>query len=115
MLKSQKSQEICSYCSRIFKDPIVLPCEDSISSKHLSERGVVKQNKIKCKKCNQEFRINDYEFRSDTNLKNSIERHLYLSEDEMSRKQDLEDSFQKFFENYNEFSVKLQLRQLQRQ
>ena len=88
MLKSQKSKLTCSYCSKIFKDPIDLPCGDSICRQHLSERDVVKEKRIECKKCNQEFRINDYEFRSNTNLKNSIERHSYLSEDEMSRKQD---------------------------
>ena len=47
MLKSQKSQLTCSYCSRIFKDPILLPCDDSICREHLSERDVVKQNKSK--------------------------------------------------------------------
>jgi hypothetical protein len=44
MLKSQKSQLICSNCSRIFKDPIELPCKDSICRQHLKERDIVKQN-----------------------------------------------------------------------
>jgi hypothetical protein len=47
MLKSQKSQLTSSYCSKIFKDPIMLPCDDSICREHLSDRDVVKQNKSK--------------------------------------------------------------------
>jgi hypothetical protein len=50
-----KSQLTCSYCSKIYKHPIQLPCDDSICGEHLSERDVVKENKIKCKECNGEF------------------------------------------------------------
>jgi hypothetical protein len=73
MLKSQKSQLTCSYCSRIFKDPIVFPCDDSICRDHLSERDVVKQNKIKCKQCNEEFQVKNSEFKSNVELKKLIE------------------------------------------
>jgi hypothetical protein len=37
----------CSYCSRLLKDPIELPCDDSICREHLSERDVVSQKKTK--------------------------------------------------------------------
>ena len=30
MLKSKKSEVTCSYCSKIYKHPILLPCGDSI-------------------------------------------------------------------------------------
>jgi len=103
MLKSPKSQLTCSYCSKIIRDPIQLPCDDSICREHLKDRDVVKQNKIKCKKCSEEFQVNGYEFRSDTTLKSLIESHSYLSEEEISRKQDLEASIRKFFEYYDEF------------
>jgi hypothetical protein len=103
MLKS-KSQLKCSYCSKIVKDPILLPCDDSICREHLKKSDVVKASKIKCKKCNQDFPIKDNEFRSNTNLKNLIESQSYLSEEEMSRKQGLEVSIRKFFEFYDEFN-----------
>jgi hypothetical protein len=103
MLKSQKCQLTCSYCLKIYKEPIDLPCDDSICRQHLSERDIVKQNKIKCKKCNGEFQVRDNEFKSNEALKNSIESHSYLSDDEISRKQDLEASIQKFFEFYDQF------------
>ena len=90
--------------SRIYKDPIQLPCGDSICRQHLSERDVVKEKRIKCKECKHEFTINDYEFKSNEALKNLIERQSYLSEEEISRKQKMEDSIRKFFEYYDEFS-----------
>ena len=71
MFKS-KTKLTCSYCSCIFKDPILLPCEDNICREHLSERDVQKENKIKCKKCNAEFQIKDNQFKSNEDLKNLI-------------------------------------------
>ena len=98
-----KSQLTCSYCSKIFRDPIILPCDDSICREHVSEKDVVKSNKIKCKKCNKEFQCKNNEFKSNEALKNSIESHSYLSDDEISRKQDLEASIRMFFEFCDKF------------
>jgi hypothetical protein len=106
MLKSQKSRLTCSYCSRIFRDPILLPCEDSICREHLKEREIVKANKIKCKKCNGEFRVKDNHFESNEDLKESVEDRCYLSEEEISLKNELKESMQKFFEFYDEFNQK---------
>ena len=103
MLKSQKSQLTCSYCSKIYKDPILLPCGDSICRQHLSERDVVKANRIKCKKCNEEYQVKDNQFKSNNQLKNSIESHSYLSSEEINLKHELEQSIRTFFEFYDEF------------
>jgi transposase-like protein len=104
MLKSVKSQLTCSYCSKIFKDPILLPCEDSICREHLSDRDIVKQNKIKCKKCNEEFQVKNNEFKSNEAISKLIDSHSHLNETEMSLKQDLEVSIRQFFEFYDEFT-----------
>ncbi len=104
MLKSQKSQLTCSYCSKIFKDPILLPCEDLICREHLSDRDIVKQNKIKCKKCNEEFQVKNNEFKSNEGMSKLIDSHSYLNETEMSFKRELEESLRQFFEFYEEFS-----------
>ncbi len=86
MLKS-KSQVTCSYCSRIFKDPIQLPCDDSICHEHLKDRDVVKENRIKCKKCNEEFVVRGKQFKSNNELRKLLERsESYLSKDESSLK-----------------------------
>jgi hypothetical protein len=106
MLKSHKSHLTCSYCSRIVKGPIALPCDETICREHLSERDVVKQNKIKCKKCSEEFQVNGLEFKSNIELMKLLESHSYLSSEELKLKRELEDSIQKFFEFYDEFSQK---------
>jgi hypothetical protein len=98
-----KSQLTCSHCSKIFRDPIELPCDDFICREHLKEKYVVKANKIKCKKCNQDFQVKDIEFKSNKAYKKLIESHSYLNEEETSLKQDLEESLRKFFEFYDEF------------
>ena len=67
MLKSEKSQLTCSYCSRIFKDPSDLPCGDSICREHLHERNVVKHDRIKCKTCSDEFGVKNNQFKSNIN------------------------------------------------
>jgi hypothetical protein len=103
MLKSQKSQLTCSYCSKIVKDPIELPCEDILCLEHLSDRDVVKENKIKCGECNEEFQIKDIEFKSIQACKKLKESQCYLGEEETSLKRELEESIRTFFEFYDEF------------
>jgi hypothetical protein len=105
MLKSQKSQVTCSYCSRIFKDPILLPCHDSICREHLNERDARKANRIKCKKCNQEFGVKSNDFKSNEALAQIIERQSHLSNEVLSLKQQLEISIKKFFDYYDEFTL----------
>jgi hypothetical protein len=106
MLKSQKSQLTCSYCSRIFKNPIILPCDDSICRQHLSERDVVKQNRIKCAKCNEVFQVRNNQFKSNEDLKKLIESQSHLSSEEQSLKHKLQDSIRIFFEFYDAFIQK---------
>jgi hypothetical protein len=101
-----KSQLTCSYCSRIFKDPIELPCDENICREHLSEKAIVKENKIKCNECKGEFQIKDNDFKSNKTLKKLIESQSYLSEQEMSLKQELEETTRKFFELYDEYHQK---------
>ena len=98
-----KSQLTCSYCSKIFKDPILLPCEDSICREHLSDRDVRKENKLKCKQCNDEFRVKDIAFKSNEALTQLIENQSHLSDEETDLKHQLEVSIRIFFEFYDEF------------
>jgi hypothetical protein len=89
MLKLKKFQVTCSYCSRILKNPILLPCDHSICGEHLTERNVVKENKIKCKRCNQEFGVKNNEFKSNLYL-NNLMGQSYFDEDEIRLKQELD-------------------------
>jgi hypothetical protein len=98
-----KANWTCSYCSKILKDPIELPCEDSICREHLAEGDVIDTNKIKCVECKQEFQAKDIHFKSCKAFKKLIESQSYLTEEEMSLKHELEGSIGKFFEFFGEF------------
>jgi hypothetical protein len=103
MLKSQKFQLTCSYCSRIFKDPIVLPCNDTICRQHLSEKEVKQANKIECTKCKKEFVVKGNEFKSNEDIVKLIESKSHLNDEELILKQELEASIRRFFEIYDQF------------
>jgi hypothetical protein len=85
MLKS-KSQLTCSYCCKIVKHPILLPYGDSICLEHLSQRDVVKQNKIKCKECNAEFGVKNNQFKPNEDLKKLVEDQSHLGQEEIKLK-----------------------------
>jgi len=93
----------CSYCSKIFKDPIELPCDENICREHLSERDVVKENKIECKECKQVYQVKDTEYKSNKAFKKLVASQNYLTGQEISLKQELEASIRKFFQFYDEF------------
>jgi hypothetical protein len=93
----------CSYCSKIFKNPVELPCKHSVCKEHLIDKDVQKQNKIKCVECKQEYQVKDNEFKSVEVLKKLLDEQLYLSEEEISLKRKIEDSIQNFFQLYDEF------------
>jgi hypothetical protein len=93
----------CSYCSKIFKDPIELPCEENICREHLSEQDVVKENKLECKDCKQVYQVKDTEFKSNKAFKKLVASQTYLTDEEISLKQEMEVLLRKFFQFYDEF------------
>jgi hypothetical protein len=105
MLKSQKSQLTCSYCSRIFHDPIELPCSHNLCRQHLTENNVIKENKIKCGECKAEFKVKGNDFKTIEMLKKQLDELVYLSGEEMSLKKQIEDSIQTFFQMYEQFTL----------
>ena len=52
-----KSTLTCRYCSKIFKDPIELPCSHHLCKEHLSEKTVAKENRIKCGECKSTLKL----------------------------------------------------------
>ncbi len=82
-----KSHLTCTYCTRIFKHPIILPCDHSLCGQHLNERDVVKQNTIKCKACSEEFAVKGNDFKSNEAFARSIESQSHLSGEEIGLKQ----------------------------
>jgi hypothetical protein len=105
-MNKYKSSLTCSYCSKIFKNPVELPCKHSICKEHLIEKNVQKQNKIKCVECKQEFQVKDNEFKSVEVFKKLFDDQLYLSDEEISLKQKIEDSIRNYFQLNEEFLLK---------
>ena len=97
-----KSTLTCSYCSKIFKDPIELPCNHNLCRVHLAEK---KENKIKCGECKQDCEINDNDFKTNYFLKKLLDDHVYFSDEEFSLKKQIEESIRKFFQMYEQFTL----------
>ena len=84
-----KAQVTCWYCSKIFKNPIQFPCDDTICREHLSANDVVEQNKIKCKKCNEEFGVENNEFKSNEAIVKLKESQSHLGATQKKHKNEL--------------------------
>jgi hypothetical protein len=74
-----KSNLTCSYCSKIFKDPIEMPCGHNLCKEHLTEKN---ENRIKCVECKQDFGIKDNDFKLNNFAKKLLDDHLHLSDEE---------------------------------
>ena len=90
---SQKQIFICPHCNKIFKNPILLPCYDTICEHHLREKMVLKQKSIECKTCKQTFNL-DESFKSGPNkhLQTQLDHDIHLSDEEKSLKNALLES-----------------------
>ena len=100
-----KSRLTCSYCSRIFKYPIELPCTHSICREHLIEDNVRKTNNIKCAECNEEYKVKENEFKSCHLVKQLLDDKCYLNEEEKSLKQKIEESIRNVHEMCDQFEI----------
>ena len=83
---SLKSELTCSYCMKIYRKPVILPCNHCLCEEHLKDLDVLKVNKIQCKTCTQEFGLDDNEFKPNEIAKNLIEKDIYLTEAEKAIK-----------------------------
>ena len=98
-----KQSLICSYCSKLFKDPIELPCDDCICQEHLFENNVLKANKIQCVKCKQEFEVNGINFKINKFAKQMLDEQKYFSDEEISLRQKIDESIRVFYQMYEDF------------
>ena len=100
-----KSTLTCSYCSKLFKDPIELPCSHNLCKGHLVEKSVVQHNKIKCGDCKKDFKVKDNEFKTNNFVKKLLDEHICFSDEEISLKKQIQDSIRTFFQVYEEFCL----------
>jgi hypothetical protein len=99
---SVKVDFTCLICSKILKNPFSLPCGDTICEEHLNDPKVLKNNSIKCQSCKEVFEVkNNQMIRSNKALQNLIQKELFLSDAEKTKKKSLEKSLRDFF-NLNE-------------
>ena len=104
-MNNLKSTLTCSYCLKIFKDPVEMQCGHNLCKQHLAEKDVVKQNRIKCGECKKEFEVKDNEFKSNILVQKQLDEFLYLSGEEFSLKKQIEDSIRTFFQMYEQFCL----------
>jgi hypothetical protein len=97
-----KSTLTCSYCSKIFKDPIELPCRHNLCKEHLTGKN---ENRIKCVECKQDFEVKDNDFKSNAFAKKQLDDHVYLRDEEFALKKQIEDSIRQFFQKYEQFTL----------
>jgi hypothetical protein len=100
-----KSNLTCSYCSKIYKDPIELPCSHNLCNEHLMESSVVKQNRIECGECKQDYEVKENAFKLNSLVKKLLDDQVYLSDDDFSLKKQIQDSIRKFFQMYELFTL----------
>jgi hypothetical protein len=93
-----KSTLTCSYCSKLYKDPIELPCTHNLCKEHLVE------NKIECAECKQHFETKDNDFKLNNLVKKLLDEHVHLSNEEVSLKKQIEDSIRTLFQMYEQFT-----------
>jgi hypothetical protein len=72
---------------------------------HLTEKDVVKQNRINCAKCKQDFEVKDNDFKSSNFLKKLLDNHDYLSDEEFGLKKKIEESIRTLFQMYEELTL----------
>ena len=107
-----KSSLTCSNCSKIFKDPVELPCQDLICKEHLNEKEVLKQNKIKCIECKLEFEVKNKDFKSVKAYNKLLNDQVYLSQEEINLKLKIEESIKIFHKKYEELTQSKNLLEL---
>ena len=90
---SLKSELTCSYCMKIYRKPVILPCNDCLCEEHLKDKDVLKFKSIQCKTCNQEFSLDENEFKPNKIVQSLIEKEMHLTETEKAIKKLSENFF----------------------
>jgi hypothetical protein len=100
-----KSTLTYSYCSKIFKDPIELPCKHNLCKRHLTEKTTTKSKKMKCGDCKQDFEIKGKGFKTIEILKKQLDEQVYLTDQKFALKKQIQDSIRTFFQMYEQFTL----------
>ena len=77
---SLKTELTCSYCMKIYRKPVILPCNHCLCEEHLKDLDVLKVKSIRCKTCKQESSLDDNEFKPNEIVQSLIEKDMHLTE-----------------------------------
>jgi hypothetical protein len=83
---SVKTEFTCSFCMKIYRKPVILPCNHCLCEEHLKDLDVLKVKQIQCKTCKQEFDLDDNDFKPNEIVQNLIEKEMHLTEAEKAIK-----------------------------
>ena len=100
MLNSRKSEYQCQVCSKILKDPIHLPCHDTICHAHLTD-GTAKDGRITCVECKETFVVKNMDSKVNRWAKRILETEGHLSPEEKSAKSEMQKILNEFQQLYN--------------
>ena len=85
-----KSQLICNICKIILKEPVNLPCTSVVCGEHLRD-STVKNGQITCLKCEKNFDVPNKGFAPNLEVGSFLANDSYLSSEEKSIKQAIQD------------------------
>jgi hypothetical protein len=68
------------------RKPVILPCNHCLCAEHFKDIDVLKIKTIQCKTCNQEFALDENEFKPNEIVQNLIEKEMHLTEAEKTIK-----------------------------
>jgi hypothetical protein len=91
-----KLEYTCLICSKIYNEPIELPCGDTICAVHLKEAAKNEKNHIKCLNCSKIFPVKGEQFSSNKFIQNVLKNEEYLSDEEKNLKHQLENFIESF-------------------
>jgi hypothetical protein len=71
----------------------------------LAEKNVANENKIKCGECKQDFEVKGNEFKPSSFVRKVLDDHVYLSDEEVALKKQIQDSIRQFFQMDEQFTL----------
>ena len=100
MSATLKQNLSCPQCTRIFRDPIVLPCGHTLCKEHLRSSTT-----IECLLCQREFiNLNENSFVTNIVVANLVKDENFLSSDEHDCKQSIKELLSSFEQCLDELS-----------
>ena len=84
-----KSEVICDICKRFLRDPVYLPCFTVVCNEHVQKAKAEKRH-IKCLTCNTSFDTTKSAFTVCKMAASILDKELYLSEEEKSLKNSIQ-------------------------